>query len=72
MIICPNSKMFLVCPMKYAAVLVQADGSHSVVPLDDEVYKSPLLSSARMTLYFVLSAVHVHIFLVRRQYCGII
>lgn len=31
-----DDRVFLVCPMKYAAVLVQTDGSHSLVPLDDE------------------------------------
>lgn len=31
-----NENMFLVCPMKHAAVLVSVEGSHSVVPLDDE------------------------------------
>ena len=31
------SKMFLVCPMRHAAVLMTVDGSHKLVPLDDEV-----------------------------------
>lgn len=31
-----NEKSFLVCPMKHAAVLVNVDGTHSVVPLDEE------------------------------------
>lgn len=31
-----SERKFLVCPMKHPAVLVQIDGSHSVVPLDDE------------------------------------
>uniref|UniRef100_T1J3M1 Uncharacterized protein n=1 Tax=Strigamia maritima TaxID=126957 RepID=T1J3M1_STRMM len=31
-----NEKMFLVCPMKHAAVLVSIDGTHAVVPLDEE------------------------------------
>lgn len=31
-----NEKMFLVCPMKHSAVLVNVEGSHSIVPLDDE------------------------------------
>ncbi|GAB6024240.1 Retinoblastoma-binding protein 5 [Chamberlinius hualienensis] len=31
-----NDNMFLVCPMKYAAVVVTVDGSHNVVPLDEE------------------------------------
>lgn len=31
------SKAFLVCPIKHAAVLVNVDGVHSTVPLDDEV-----------------------------------
>jgi len=26
-----------VCPMRHAAVLVEVDGEHKVVPLDDEV-----------------------------------
>ena len=29
--------MFLVCPMRHAAVLMTVDGSHKLVPLDDEV-----------------------------------
>lgn len=31
-----NDKTFLVCPMKHAAVIVNTDGSHAVVPLDEE------------------------------------
>jgi len=32
-----NDKMFLVCPMRHAAVLVDTDGDHRIVPLDDDV-----------------------------------
>lgn len=32
-----NDRLFLVCPMRHAAVLVDIDGEHKVVPLDDEV-----------------------------------
>lgn len=32
-----NDRQFLVCPMRHAAVLVEVDGDHKVVPLDDEV-----------------------------------
>ncbi|GFS82950.1 retinoblastoma-binding protein 5 homolog [Nephila pilipes] len=31
-----NDKMLLVCPMKHAAILVNVDENHSIVPLDDE------------------------------------
>ncbi|XP_046980176.1 retinoblastoma-binding protein 5 homolog [Schistocerca americana] len=31
-----NDKMFLVCPMRHAAVLVTTDGSHQIVPLDED------------------------------------
>uniref|UniRef100_A0A0A9W5Q1 Retinoblastoma-binding protein 5 n=1 Tax=Lygus hesperus TaxID=30085 RepID=A0A0A9W5Q1_LYGHE len=31
-----NDRMFLVCPLRHAAVLVDVEGKHSVVPLDDE------------------------------------
>lgn len=31
-----NDRQFLVCPMRHAAVLVEVDGEHKVVPLDDE------------------------------------
>ncbi|GLH03170.1 hypothetical protein R5R35_014365 [Gryllus longicercus] len=31
-----NDKIFLVCPMRHAAVLVQTDGNHRIVPLDDD------------------------------------
>uniref|UniRef100_A0A224YQH2 COMPASS component SWD1 n=1 Tax=Rhipicephalus zambeziensis TaxID=60191 RepID=A0A224YQH2_9ACAR len=31
-----NDKAFLVCPIKHAAVLVNVDGAHSTIPLDDE------------------------------------
>ena len=31
------SNVFLVCPMKHAAVLMQVTGEHKVIPLDDEV-----------------------------------
>lgn len=32
-----NDKMFLVCPMRHAAVLVNVDSSHEIIPIDDEV-----------------------------------
>jgi COMPASS component SWD1 len=31
-----NDKIFLVCPMRHAAVLVDTDGDHRIVPLDDD------------------------------------
>ncbi|EEB12135.1 restnoblastoma-binding protein, putative [Pediculus humanus corporis] len=31
-----NDKMFLVCPMRHAAVLVDVDGEHQIVPLDED------------------------------------
>ncbi|GIY82516.1 retinoblastoma-binding protein 5 homolog, partial [Caerostris extrusa] len=31
-----DDKMLLVCPMKHAAILVNVDENHSIVPLDDE------------------------------------
>ena len=34
-----NDKMFLVCPMRHAAVLVDVDGEHQIVPLDEDVSK---------------------------------
>jgi hypothetical protein len=34
-----NDKIFLVCPMRHAAVLVDTDGDHRIVPLDDDVSK---------------------------------
>lgn len=32
-----NDKKFLVCPMRHAAVLVDTDGEHQIVPLDEDV-----------------------------------
>lgn len=32
-----NDKIFLVCPMRHAAVLVDVDGEHKIVPLDEDV-----------------------------------
>lgn len=34
-----NDRMFLVCPLRHAAVIVDIDGKHHVVPLDDDVSK---------------------------------
>uniref|UniRef100_A0A1B6G611 Uncharacterized protein n=3 Tax=Proconiini TaxID=565685 RepID=A0A1B6G611_9HEMI len=31
-----NDKVFLVCPMRHAAVLVDTDGDHKIVPLDED------------------------------------
>ncbi|CAH0771771.1 unnamed protein product [Bemisia tabaci] len=31
-----NDRMFLVCPMRHAAVLVDSDGDHQIVPLDED------------------------------------
>nr|CAD7399142.1 unnamed protein product [Timema cristinae] len=31
-----NDKVFLVCPMRHAVVLVNSEGGHQVVPLDDD------------------------------------
>ncbi|XP_073985437.1 retinoblastoma binding protein 5 isoform X1 [Rhodnius prolixus] len=31
-----NDRMFLVCPLRHAAVIVDIDGKHHVVPLDDD------------------------------------
>ncbi|PSN30811.1 Retinoblastoma-binding protein 5 [Blattella germanica] len=31
-----NDKIFLVCPMRHAAVLVDTDGGHRIVPLDED------------------------------------
>lgn len=31
-----NDKMFLVCPMRHPAVLVNVDASHEIIPMDDE------------------------------------
>lgn len=31
-----NDKMFLVCPLRHAAVIVHSDGKHQVVPPDDD------------------------------------
>lgn len=34
----PRKKnLFLVCPMKHAAVLVDTEGNHKIVPLDEDV-----------------------------------
>lgn len=35
-----NDRMFLVCPLRHAAVIVDIDGKHHVVPLDDDVSKN--------------------------------
>lgn len=37
-----NDRQFLVCPMRHAAVLVDVDGEHKVVPLDDEVSRNEI------------------------------
>ena len=29
------SNLFLVCPLKHAAVLMDLNGSHKIIPLDD-------------------------------------
>ncbi|XP_075224738.1 retinoblastoma binding protein 5 [Lycorma delicatula] len=31
-----NDRLFLVCPMRHAAVLVDTDGDHKIVPLDED------------------------------------
>lgn len=31
------SNRFLVCPMRHAAVIMNIDGTHKIVPLEDEV-----------------------------------
>jgi COMPASS component SWD1 len=34
----PRKKnLFLVCPMKHAAVLIDTEGNHKIVPLDEDV-----------------------------------
>ncbi|UYV71401.1 RBBP5, partial [Cordylochernes scorpioides] len=40
-----NSKMFLVCPMKHSAVLVNLGGPHELIPLDDEVGRPEVMPS---------------------------
>lgn len=32
-----NLNKFLVCPMRHAAVMVDVEGSHRVIPLDEDV-----------------------------------
>lgn len=32
-----NSNKFLVCPMRHAAVMVDVEGTHRVLPLDEDV-----------------------------------
>lgn len=32
-----NLNKFLVCPMRHAAVMVDVEGTHRVIPLDDDV-----------------------------------
>lgn len=32
-----NDKRFLVCPMRHAALLVDTDGDHKILPIDDDV-----------------------------------
>jgi COMPASS component SWD1 len=38
-----SDKWFLVCPMRHAAVLVSIEGSHKIVPMDDEASKIVIL-----------------------------
>lgn len=38
-----DNNKFLVCPMKYAAVLVEIGGSHKLVPLDQDVSRKYLM-----------------------------
>ena len=38
------SEKFLVCPMKHAAVAMDIDGSHKLIPLDDDVSITSLTS----------------------------
>ncbi|XP_022189305.1 retinoblastoma-binding protein 5 homolog [Nilaparvata lugens] len=46
-----NTSKFLVCPMKHAAVIVETDGHHKVVPLDDENDLSIVASFDRRGTY---------------------
>lgn len=32
-----NDKRFLVCPMRHAALLVDTDGEHKILPIDEDV-----------------------------------
>lgn len=32
-----NDRRFLVCPMRHAALLVDTDGEHKILPIDDDV-----------------------------------
>ncbi|XP_054261911.1 retinoblastoma-binding protein 5 homolog [Macrosteles quadrilineatus] len=46
-----NDKVFLVCPMRHAAVLVDTDGDHKIVPLDEDTDLTIVASFDRRGLY---------------------
>lgn len=46
-----NDRVFLVCPMRHAAVLVDTDGDHKVVPLDEEV--SSYVVRSMLNIYLI-------------------
>lgn len=37
-----NDRRFLVCPMRHAALLVDTDGEHKILPIDEDVSKFDL------------------------------
>lgn len=50
-----NDRVFLVCPMRHAAVLVDTDGDHKVVPLDEEVSSYVIISVSNTYLIELLN-----------------
>lgn len=62
-----NDSRCLVCPMRYAAVLVDINGTHKCLPLDSDVRKFSSLESIIIKNHFYCNMIHhmPYIFLCR-------